>query len=131
MRLETTLALAMMPLATLAVTMWAMHLAAGADALRDVCGDGILNCAALSFLAMSAIGESIRLIRFDSIRLIRFDSIRWGGKCRSSLKCVSTFLYNRRVLQLLPLKKEKKSPAAAVGFRPANLTARQFLQYIR
>ena len=40
MRLETTLALAMMPLATLAVTMWAMHLAAGADALGNNAGAG-------------------------------------------------------------------------------------------
>ena len=39
MRLETTLALAMMPLATVAVTMWAMHLAAGADALGNNDGD--------------------------------------------------------------------------------------------
>ena len=60
MRLETTLALAMMPLATLAVTMWAMHLAAGADALRDFGGDD-LCCAAL----------------FGDVGDWRFDSIGW------------------------------------------------------
>ena len=76
---------------------------------------------------MLAIGDW----RFDSI-----DSIGWKVSLpesnRSHFKCaLSSFLYNRRVLQLLPLKKEKKSPAAAVGFRSVNLTARQFLQYIR
>ena len=67
MRLETTLALAMMPLSTLAVTMWAMHLAAGAEALRDFGGDD-LCCAEL----FGDVGDW----RFDSIR---FDSIDWIG----------------------------------------------------
>ena len=78
-------------------------------------------CAALSFLAMLAIGDW----RFDSIRLIRLD-----GKCRKS-QVRKYFPLQPEGVAVVAVEKRKKSPAAAVSFRTANLTARQFLQYIR
>ena len=97
-------ALLAMHLATSAVAMLAMH--------SNLC------CAEL----FGDVGDW----RFDSI-----DSIGWKVY-RSHFKCaLSSFLYNRRVLQLLPFKKEKKVRRQRRLVFPANLTARQFLQYIR
>ena len=78
---------------------------------------------------MLAIGLAIHLattIRFDSIGLDWMESV-------ASLKCVGTFLFPLQPegVAVVAVEKRKKSPAAAVSFRPANLTARQFLQYIR
>ena len=75
---------------------------------------------------MLAIGLAIHLattIRFDSIRLDWMESV-------ASLKCVSTLLFPLQPegVAVVAVEKRKKSPAAAVGFRP---TAKQFLQYIR
>ena len=59
-------------------------------------------CAALSFLAMLAIGDSIRL----------------DGKCRKS-QVRKYFPLQPEGVAVVAVGKRKKSPAAAVSFRPA------------
>ena len=105
-------ALLAMHLATSAVAMLAMH--------SNLC------CAEL----FGDVGDwRFDSIRFDSIRLDWMESVA----CESISFQVRTFLFPLTTggVAVVAVEKRKKSPAAAVGFRPANLTARQFLQYIR